>query len=199
MGAERLVLTHHPKGSVFKSSARRCARVCVTFAQKPTMHRFATLKCRALSLAAPLLLVGSVPTVQAQQLSEQLDSIAGARVRVVTSNATRYTVVGTVGHVAANTLFLTRDGNLHASVPLPSIEVIDRSRGRGRAARIGGGIGAVTGAALGLFATYVGDRPAPSPGRHVAEVGAFTLVGGLTFGGIGAAVGESWVQIYPAR
>jgi hypothetical protein len=47
----------------------------------------------------------------------------------VASNATRYTTVGTIGYVAADTLFLTRDGSLHAALPLPSIQLIDRSRG----------------------------------------------------------------------
>lgn len=132
-------------------------------------------------------------------LSARLDSIPGARVRVVASNATRYTTVGTVGYVAADTLFLTRDRSLHAAVPLPSIQVIDQSRGRGRSALIGGGIGALVGVAGGFIGSYLQDRPAPSFGRHVAEVGGITILVGLIGGAIGAAVGESWVQIFPGR
>jgi hypothetical protein len=149
--------------------------------------------------AALLLLVGIAPPLQAQHpLSARLDSIAGARVRVVASNAMRYTTVGTVGYVAADTLFLTRDGSLHATVALPSIQLIDRSRGRGRSALIGGGIGALVGVTGGFIGSYLQDRPAPSFGRHVAEVGGITILVGLIGGAVGAAVGESWVQIFPA-
>jgi hypothetical protein len=130
-----------------------------------------------------------LPAAIAQPVTGQADS--GARVRVSTNTGSVRRWTGTLVSVGEDSLRLTRRDSL-VSLPLSSVEQLERSRDRhsnaGGGAVIGAVVGGGTGLVLGLLAS--GDDDSfydVSPG----DVMVVTLMLGAVGGGVGALIGAA--------
>ncbi|HYW10215.1 MAG TPA: hypothetical protein VE913_24835 [Longimicrobium sp.] len=144
---------------------------------------------RMLVVAIALLVVGRAPA-HAQLRSDLFTG--GLHVRVTTPDLPRERTAGTVSHVAADTLYLTRAGALSAAVPLEQIRAVEVSQGVHTARGLLRG--AVAGATVGALAFGLSQAIDPSkcdycPQSVSGKVKLYAVVGGVFGAVIGAPIG----------
>jgi len=134
---------------------------------------------RMLVVAIALVLAGRAPA-HAQLRPDHF--MGGVKVRVTTPDLARDRTVGTVSHVSADTLYLTRAGELSAALPLEQIRSVEVSRGIDRARGVLRG--AVAGAVVGALSFGLYEAASPSKCDYCPQ----TLSGKVTLQAIGGGV-----------
>ncbi len=163
-------------------------------------------RCQGVARRLLLLALLAIPAHARAQTNPDL--VTGSRIRVTPLGG--QALNGTFQGFGAEGLSLSdRSGNLHR-ISNESIQQLDMSAGKNRrkAALIGGAVGLVAGFIIG-GATSGGcsgdcDDPYGVGGDGLVEAGATAtgaILGGLIFGGLGAAAGglffapERWVRV----